>query len=185
MAKDKLLEEVIVAGFGGQGVLSVGMLLAYAAMLEGKNVAWLPSYGPEMRGGTANCSVVLSDDPVGSPVVSEADTLIVMNGPSLDKFEASVKPGGIILVNSSLVEKKVSRKDVTVHYFPVNDAASDMGNLKVANMIILGAYVALKKFPNTEAVLKSFLKVFGENKKHLLPLNEEALAKGAALAMAN
>ena len=182
MVKTKMLEEVIVAGFGGQGVLSVGMLMAYSGMIEGKNVAWLPSYGPEMRGGTANCSVVISDDLVGSPVVAEADTLIAMNGPSLDKFESQVKPGGLILVNSSLVERKVKRSDVKAFYFPVNDVASELGNLKVANMVMLGAYMALKEFPPREAVLKSFLKVFGENKKHLLPLNEQALQKGGDLA---
>jgi len=182
MVKTKMLEEVIVAGFGGQGVLSVGMLMAYSGMIEGKNVAWLPSYGPEMRGGTANCSVVISDDLVGSPVVAEADTLIAMNGPSLDKFESQVKPGGLILVNSSLVERKVKRTDVKAFYFPVNDVASDLGNLKVANMVMLGAYMTLKEFPPREAVLKSFLKVFGENKKHLLPLNEQALQKGGDLA---
>ncbi|MDR1893484.1 MAG: 2-oxoacid:acceptor oxidoreductase family protein [Spirochaetales bacterium] len=181
MKDQGFLEEIIIAGFGGQGVLSAGMILAYAGMLEGKNVAWLPSYGPEMRGGTANCNVVLSDDPVGSPVVSQADTLIVMNGPSLDKFENHVRPGGIIIVNSSLIERKVSRKDVTAYYFPLNDAAAELGSAKAANIVLLGAYMALKGFPQKPAVLESFLKVFGEGKKKFLPINEQALLKGQSL----
>jgi 2-oxoglutarate ferredoxin oxidoreductase subunit gamma len=182
MADDKFLEEIIIAGFGGQGVLSMGMLLAYAGMIENLNVAFLPSYGPEMRGGTANCNVVLSGDPVGSPVVDQADTLIVMNAPSLDKFEEHVRPGGIVLVNSSLIDRKVSRKDVKDYYFPVNEAANELGGSKVANIVMLGAYMAIKGFPQKSSILESFLKVFGENKKKFLPLNEQALLKGQSLA---
>ncbi len=180
---DNFNEELIIAGFGGQGVLSVGMLLAYSGMIEGKNVAWLPSYGPEMRGGTANCNVVISDELVGSPVVSEADTLIAMNGPSLDKFENQVKPGGRILVNASLITRKVERKDVDVYYFHVNEEANNLGNPKVANMVMLGAFAALREFPARESILKSFIKVFGEKKKDLLPLNEKALDRGFELTV--
>ena len=178
----EMMEEVIVAGFGGQGVLSIGKLLAYSGMFEGLNVSWFPSYGPEMRGGTANCNVVISDQLVGSPVISEADTLIAMNGPSLDKFEEHVKPGGIVLVNSNLVERKVKRTDVKVYYFPVNDEAIGLGNVRVANMIMLGIYSKVKGFPRKDSILKSFLKVFGESKKDLLPLNEKAVERGLALA---
>ena len=176
-----LNEEVIFAGFGGQGVLSMGKMLSYAGMMKGKNVSWLPSYGPEMRGGTANCSVIVSDELIGSPVVTDADTLVAMNRPSLDKFEKFVKPGGTILINSSLIEQKVQRDDVTAYYFPVNEIAAECGSAKAANMVMLGAYVKLKGFPTEGDLLSAFLKVFGEGKKNLLPLNEKAVAAGAAL----
>ncbi|MDC7222092.1 MAG: 2-oxoacid:acceptor oxidoreductase family protein [Spirochaetales bacterium] len=174
-------EEIIIAGFGGQGVLSMGMLLVYAGMVEGKNVSWLPSYGPEMRGGTANCNVIISDNQVGSPVISEADTLIAMNLPSLVKFESHVKPGGRILVNSDLVEAKVTRTDVTVSYLPVSSTALACGNDKTANVVMMGAYAALTGFPGKESVATAFHKVFGERKAHLIPLNEQAFAKGQEL----
>lgn len=174
-------EEIIVAGFGGQGVLSLGMLLVYAEMLEDKNVSWLPSYGPEMRGGTANCNVIVSDEMVGSPVISEADTLIVMNLPSLVKFEDKVKPGGRILVNSDLIEKKVTRTDVDVRYLPVNTIAMECGTDKAANVVMLGAFAALAGFPARDLISEAFLKVFGEKKKKFIPLNEEAFDRGFAL----
>ncbi|MDC7219078.1 MAG: 2-oxoacid:acceptor oxidoreductase family protein [Spirochaetales bacterium] len=178
---EELNEEIIIAGFGGQGVLSMGMLLVYAGMVEGKNVSWLPSYGPEMRGGTANCNVILSDGMVGSPVISKADSLIVMNQPSLEKFESFVKPGGRILVNSDLVDKKVTRSDVEAVYLPVNFTAQACGNDKAANVVMMGAYTALTGFPGKEAVHQAFEKVFGPKKAHLIPLNEEAFAKGQEL----
>ena len=153
---------VICAGFGGQGVMSMGQLLTYAGMLEGKEVAWLPSYGPEMRGGTANCAVTVSDEPVGSPVIAnDATCAVIMNLPSM-KFVKDVVPGGHILVNSSLIDTKVDRDDVKVTYIPANDIAGEMGMPKVANMIMLGA----------------FLKVFGERKSKFIPINREALQKG-------
>ncbi|MBN2626263.1 MAG: 2-oxoacid:acceptor oxidoreductase family protein [Spirochaetales bacterium] len=176
-----MTEEIIIAGFGGQGVLSMGMLLVYAGMVEGKQVSWLPSYGPEMRGGTANCNVIISDEMVGSPVISEADTLIAMNLPSLVKFESHVKPGGRILVNSDLIDLKVTRTDVTVHYLPVNSTAMESGSDKAANVVMMGAYTALTGFPGREAVSQAFHKVFGEKKAALIPMNEEAFDKGAAL----
>ncbi len=175
------VEEVIFAGFGGQGVLSMGKMLSYAGMMRDKNVSWLPSYGPEMRGGTANCSVIVSDELIGSPVVTDADTLVVMNRPSLAKFEKFVKPGGTIIVNSSLVDLKVERDDVTAYYFPVNEVAAECGSAKAANMVMLGAYIKLKGFPSESDLLGAFLKVFGEGKKNLLPLNEKAVAAGAGL----
>jgi 2-oxoglutarate ferredoxin oxidoreductase subunit gamma len=173
-----MTEEIIIAGFGGQGVLSLGMLLVYAEMRENKNVSWLPSYGPEMRGGTANCNVIISDEMVGSPVISEADSLIVMNLPSLEKFENSVKPGGLILVNSDLIDKKVTRTDVTVHYLPVNVLAKEAGSDKAANVVMLGAYAAIKEFPSREFVSEAFLKVFGEKKKQFIPMNEKSFDLG-------
>ena len=171
---------VICAGFGGQGVMSMGQLLTYAGMIESKEVSWLPSYGPEMRGGTANCSVTVSDKPVGSPVISgDATCAIVMNLPSLDKFESEVKTGGKILVNSSLIERKVERKDVDVYYIPANDIALELGNPKVANMIMLGAYLQTEPTVEVESILEAFKKVFGPSKEKFVPLNQIALEKGA------
>ncbi len=176
-----MTEEIIIAGFGGQGVLSMGMLLVYAGMIEGKNVSWLPSYGPEMRGGTANCNVIISDEMVGSPVISEADTLIVMNLPSLVKFESRVKPGGRILVNSDLIDKKVTRTDVEVYYLPVSSTAMESGSDKAANVVMMGAYTKVTGFPGKGSVSQAFHKVFGEKKASLIPMNEEAFEKGRAL----
>ncbi len=175
-----LNEKVICAGFGGQGVMSMGQLMTYAGMLEGKEVSWLPSYGPEMRGGTANCNVILSERPIGSPVITnDATTAIIMNLPSLDKFEADVKEGGTIFINSSLIEKKVARADVKTYYVPANELALELGNFRVANMIMLGAYLEVFKPVSVDSILEAFKKVFGEGKAHLVPLNKAALEKGA------
>src|SRR5690554_2620195 len=146
-------QEVVIAGFGGQGVMSMGQLLTYAGMLEGKNVSWLPSYGPEMTGGTANCNVIVSDTPVGSPVVTEADTAIIMNLPSLDKFQDAVVKDGILLINSSLIDKKSSREDVKAYEIPVNDIANELGNAKVANMVMLGAYLELTNIVSAKSII--------------------------------
>lgn len=172
-------ERVIMAGFGGQGVMAMGQLLTYAGMLENKHVSWLPSYGPEMRGGTANCSVVVSTEEVGSPVVVNPTTAIVMNKPSLDKFESSIVKGGKLFINSSLVDRKSDRKDIEVYYIPANEIANQLGNMRVANMVMLGAYVEVSKTVSLESILQGFTKVFGEDKAHLLPLNKQALEKGA------
>lgn len=169
----------IFAGFGGQGVLLIGQLLAYAGMYEGKNVSWLPSYGPEMRGGTANCSVVVSDDPVASPVINMADCVIAMNRPSLDKFEANVLPGGKLFINSSIIDKKAERDDIEVYYVPCNEIAETLGNPKVANMAMLGAYLEATKAVNTQSVIDALLYKLGEKKAHLIPLNEQAIKMGA------
>ena len=175
-----LNEKIICAGFGGQGVMSMGQLLTYAGMIEGKEVAWLPSYGPEMRGGTANCNVLISEALIGSPVINDdATTAIVMNLPSLTKFEKDVVKGGRILVNSSLIERKVSRDDVEAYYIPANEIAVEIGNGKAANMVMLGAYLALVAPVTVESIIEAFKKVFGEKKAHLIPLNEEALRRGA------
>jgi len=168
-----------MAGFGGQGVMSMGQLLAYSGMLEGKNVSWLPSYGPEMRGGTANCNVIVSDDEIGSPIVTEATAVIAMNLPSLDKFEHSVMPGGTLIINSSLIERKCSRTDIDVFYIPANEIADELGNNRVANMVMLGAYLKKTGIVKPESVIESLRKVLGPSKEHLIPVNEEALKRGS------
>lgn len=173
-------EKIIMAGFGGQGVMSMGQLLTYAGMIEEKNVSWLPSYGPEMRGGTANCAVIVSDKQVGSPIITnDATAAIVMNLPSLDKFEADIREGGNLLINSSLIEKKATRDDLKVFYVKANEIANDLGNAKVANMVMLGAYLEITKTVKVESVIEALKKVFGPAKEHLVPLNKQALEKGA------
>jgi 2-oxoglutarate ferredoxin oxidoreductase subunit gamma len=174
-----MTNEIIIAGFGGQGALLMGELIAYAGMTEGKQVSWLPSYGPEMRGGTANCCVIVSDEPVGSPVVTEADAVIVLNKPSLDKFECTVKPGGKLLINSSLIDKKASRSDITTYYVSANEIATEVGNAKVANVVMLGAYIAASGVVAKESVIKAVAHMLGERKAHLIPLNEQAYDAGA------
>ncbi|NMW84519.1 2-oxoglutarate oxidoreductase [Peptoniphilus sp. AGMB00490] len=169
---------IIAAGFGGQGIMAMGQLITYSGMLENKFVSWLPSYGPEMRGGSANCSVVVSDEPVGSPVISQATDVVVMNEPSLEKFEQYVAPGGNLFINSSLVKKASTRDDVNVFSIPVNDLANELGNAKVANMVMLGAFLQVTNTVKTESVIKAFTKVYGDSKKKLLPINEKAIALG-------
>ena len=172
-------EKIIIAGFGGQGVMAMGQLLTYSGMIEGKQVSWYPSYGPEMRGGTANCNVTISEEAVGSPVVVEATTALVLNGPSLDKFEKNVVPNGKLFINSSLITKKATRDDIDVYYVPANEIANELGNNRVANMVMLGAFIEAAKPVEMDSVYEAFLKVFGENKAHLLPINKEALERGA------
>ena len=172
-------EQVICAGFGGQGVMSMGQLLTYAGMIEEKNVSWLPSYGPEMRGGTANCSVIVSDKPVGSPIVTDATSVIAMNLPSLLKFEKDLIKNGNLLVNSSLIDQKSSRDDIKAYYIPANEIANEVGNAKVANMVMLGAFLELTKIVEVESIVAALRKVFGSAKEHLIPANEAALRKGA------
>lgn len=171
--------KIICAGFGGQGVMSMGQLLAYAGMIEGKNVSWLPSYGPEMRGGTANCAVTVSDEEIGSPIITDdADVAMIMNLPSLIKFENDVKPGGKIFINSSLITKKVERTDVEVYYIDANQLATDIGNPKAANLVMLGALLKSMSIVDTESILEAFKKVFGPSKEKFIPQNREALIKG-------
>lgn len=177
-----MLERDIFAGFGGQGVLLMGQLLAQAALFEGHNVAWLPSYGPEMRGGTANCSVTISDKPVASPIIDHPTSLIAMNAPSLDKFEKTIVPQGKLFINSSIIPKKSSRDDIDVFYVPCTEIAVDLGQPKVANIAMLGAYVATTKCVSEESVIAALQHKLGERKKHLIPVNREALRQGAAAA---
>lgn len=177
-----LNEKVICAGFGGQGVMSMGQLLTYAGMVENKQVSWLPSYGPEMRGGTANCNVMVSDSLIGSPIINrDATCAIVMNMPSLVKFEIDLLPQGKLLINSSLIDEKPTRTDVVPYYIPANEEALALGNARVANMIMLGAYIELTKAVSFEALHKALEKVFSGPKAHLIGINIEALEKGASL----
>lgn len=171
-------QEIIIAGFGGQGIQSAGMLIAYAGMLENKNVSWLPSYGPEMRGGTSNCHVILSDEPVGSPILNSATALLVMNGPSLDKFEGVVVPGGLIITDSSLVTKNPARTDVEAIGIPATKMASDMGNLTYANIIILGKLLAKTGVVSRESFEKALKKVLPEKKHYMIPEEMKALEMG-------
>lgn len=170
--------DIIAAGFGGQGIMAMGQLLAYAGMLEDKSVSWLPSYGPEMRGGAANCSVVISDEPVGSPVIAQATDVIVMNDFSMRQFESHVAPGGNLLINSSLVKTQPTRDDINIYRLPVSDLAVELGNAKVANMLMLGAYLEVSHVVKKESVIKAFTKVYGDAKKKLLPINEKAIETG-------
>lgn len=175
-------ERIVCAGFGGQGVMAIGQILTYAGMIEDKYVSWLPSYGPEMRGGTANCGVIISNEAVGSPVVVNSTSAIVMNKPSLDKFEESVVKDGKLFINSSLINQKAVRNDIQVYYIPANEIADSIGNGRVANMVMLGAYLEANKIVKLESILEGFTKVFGENKAHLIPINKKALEKGAEAA---
>lgn len=179
-------EKIIIAGFGGQGVMSIGKLLAYGGMIEEKNVSWLPSYGPEMRGGTANCHVMISDESIGSPVISkDATAAIIMNLPSLRKFEGELVPGGKLLINKSLIDQETLRQDLDVYYIPANEIAVELGSSKVSNMILLGAYLELTKVISIESALEAFLKVFGEDKEKFIPLNRTALLKGGEIVTEN
>ncbi len=169
----------LFAGFGGQGILFSGKVLAYKGLMENKNVSWLPSYGPEMRGGTANCSVIISDNPVGSPIVSKPDVLIAMNLPSLDAFENSVKEGGMIFVDSSLIERKVNRTDVKVFYIPATKLASDNNISKLANMIIIGKVLKeTNGFENEESVVNALKQVISAKHADMLEVNLNAMRLG-------
>ncbi len=177
--------KIICAGFGGQGVMSMGRLLAYTGMLQGREVSWLPSYGPEMRGGTANCHVIVSEHGIGSPIISrDATAAMVLNLPSLHKFEQDLLPGGLLLINSSLIEERGSRGDVQPVPVPVNEIATELGSAKVANMVMIGAYLELSGLFALTAVEEALQKVFGPAKASLLPLNSAALARGAESARA-
>ncbi len=169
---------VIFAGFGGQGVLMAGKLLAEAGLIEGKNVAWIPSYGPEMRGGTANCTVVISDEMVGSPIVPDPDHIVVLNRPSLDKFEPAMKPGGHCIVNKTLIDREVERKDIEPTYVEGNKIAAEIGNPRGLNIVMLGAFVAKTDLVSIESVRKAVAKTFSGPKEKFLKGNLEALERG-------
>ena len=173
-------KEIMIAGFGGQGVMSIGKTLVEAGMVEDLDVSWVPSYGPEMRGGTANCSVILSDAPIGSPVIYNPTELIAMNTPSLKKFESSVVPGGIVFLNSTIVKDEVARDDVKVVRVPCDQIAAELGNSKVANMVMLGAYIAATGALKVDTIQGMLTHMFTGKKAKLVHLNMEALARGAA-----
>ena len=174
-----MTNEFLIAGFGGQGLLFAGKFLVNKGMMEGKEVSWLPSYGPEMRGGTANCSVIVSDEPVGSPIVSKPNVLMVMNLPSLDKYENEVKSGGKIFVDSSLIGRKVERTDVDVYYVPATQLASDNGLTGLANMILIGKLMKeLGEFEDEAAVSESLKKVVSVKHPEMFDFNLKALKMG-------
>lgn len=170
--------KILFAGFGGQGILFSGKFLAYYGLLDDKNVSWLPSYGPEMRGGTASCSVILSDSPVGSPIIDKPDVLIAMNLPSLDKYESAVAPGGKIFVDSSLIERKVARSDVEEYRIPATQIASDKEMSGLANMIMLGHVIAHTGVMPADMIAPAMAKVVSAKKQHLLDLNIKAVETG-------
>ena len=169
-------KKIFIAGFGGQGVLLIGQMLAYAAMYEEKEVSWMPSYGPEMRGGTANCTVCSSDAPIASPLATTCDVLIAMNGPSLVKFESMLVPGGDLFINASIVAEKATRTDVNVHYVHCNELAEQkVGNAKSANMVMLGAIIRQTNVVSLDIMDKVFEKVMTGGKAKLIPANKAAL----------
>lgn len=172
--------EIVTAGFGGQGVLFTGQLLTYAAMDEGREVTWIPSYGPEMRGGTANCTVVISDEEIGSPMVSEPQAVIAMNLPSLDKYESRVRPGGVLVVNESMVDREVARQDIKVVMVKANEIAEELGDKRMTNMVLLGALIANLAVIPLESIEKALAGHLPERHHKLLPKNYEALKRGAA-----
>lgn len=170
-----------MSGFGGQGIISAGILLAYSGMVDGKHVTFFPAYGAEMRGGTANCSVVVSSEEVASPVVSHPDSLIVMNEPSLARFEPALKPNGLLLINSSLVASQPKRADINPVNIPANEIAEQIDSVKIANMVMLGALLGRTKAVSLESIIKTLPKVFTRAKKEILDMNVKALKKGAEL----
>lgn len=173
-------KEVVMAGFGGQGVMTVGQLLAYTAMEEGKQVVWIPSYGPEMRGGTANCTVVVSENRIGSPIINNPQSACVFNRPSLDKFGPLIRAGGLLLINSSLIDVTSGRDDIKELLVPVNDIAMKAGSPKVANMVMLGAYIGATDIVSFDSLLKMVDKKMG-HKKELLEVNHKAITEGRKL----
>lgn len=177
-----MMKQFVFAGFGGQGMLLIGKFLAMACMLDGKHVSWLPSYGPEMRGGTANCSVIVSDNEVGSPLVDMADVVVAMNLPSLDKFEDKVKAGGVLVINSSIIERKSNRDDITVVYCDANKIAEEVGNPKGANVAILGAMLEKCPIVADDKMAEAIRIELGERKLRFLEGNMKALEAGKVAA---
>jgi 2-oxoglutarate ferredoxin oxidoreductase subunit gamma len=171
-------KEIIISGFGGQGVLSMGKILAYAGLMEGKEVSWMPNYGPEQRGGTANVTVIISDARISSPILSKYDVAIVLNQPSLYKFEPLVKPGGILIYDSYGINDLPKRKDLTVYRIDAMDAAAEMANAKAFNMIILGGLIKICPVVTLDYVIQGLRKTLPERHHNLIPMNEEAIKRG-------
>lgn len=176
-----MTQEIIITGFGGQGVLSMGKILAYAGLLDGLEVSWMPSYGPEQRGGTANVTVILSDEQISSPVLDQYDVAVVLNQQSLDKFESHVKPGGTLLYDPYGIHRLPVRTDIKIVEVPATEAAIAEGNMKTFNMLLLGALLKLHPMVSPETVIKGLEKTLPERHHHLIPLNRQAIAKGAEL----
>ncbi len=173
-------EEIIVSGFGGQGALFAGQLLTYTGMDEGLHVTWIPSYGPEMRGGTAHCIVILSDDDIGSPIIRQPTICIVMNPPSMEKYEPLVKPGGLLVANSTLVRTRSERTDIEAVYVPANELAAELGNVKMANVILLGAMLGTREILPIESIKRTLDEHIPERRKHIIEPNKRALDRGVA-----
>ena len=171
-------EEIIIAGFGGQGVLSLGKILAYSGIMQDMEVTWMPSYGPEMRGGTANVTVVLSSDRISSPIITQCDTAIILNQQSLDKFENTVRAGGLLIYDPNGITRPPVRKDITLYKIESAEEAAKLGNAKAYNMIVLGAFLKVKPIVKFENVMKGLKKSIPERHHHLLPLNEKAIQCG-------
>ena len=176
-----MYQGVIMSGFGGQGIVSGGILLAYSGMVDGKHVTFFPAYGAEMRGGTANCSVVIASDEIASPVVAFPDSLLVMNEPSLTKFEPALRAGGCLFLNTSLVESRSKRKDIETIEVPANAIAEELGNIKCANMVMVGAFAKKTGAIDIEAIKNSLRKVYARANEKILDMNRRALDRGAAL----
>jgi 2-oxoglutarate ferredoxin oxidoreductase subunit gamma len=177
-------EEIIFAGFGGQGILFVGQLLAYAALAEGKHVTWIPSYGPEMRGGTANCTVVVSDEPIGSPVCKHPSIAVVFNNPSLEKYEELVKSGGLLVVNESLVVRGPERRDLDTVVLPATALASELGEVRATNVLMLGALLARRPLVEAATIEQVMRDKLGARKAHMLEINMAAMERGKELSLA-
>ena len=171
-------EEIIISGFGGQGVLSMGKLLAYAAMMEAKEVSWLPAYGPEQRGGTANCTVIVSDNKIPSPIISHYTTAILLNQPSIEKFMPAVKSGGTLIYDTSGIIAPPTNDDLKIYSINAMDAAAEMKNIKTFNMIVLGGLIKIKPIVSIENIAKALHKTLPERHHKLIPINEEALRRG-------
>lgn len=178
-----MTHEIVLAGFGGQGILFLGKMIATAGMLEGKEVSWIPSYGPEMRGGTANCSVVVSDRRIGTPVVSHPNVLVTMNRPSLERFEPRMQPGGFLLVNRTLIEIPHTRSDIRAAYVDITGLASELGNPRLANIVALGALIGQVPIVSRESVVAGLQKELSGKKAALLDLNIKALTAGQEAAL--
>jgi 2-oxoglutarate ferredoxin oxidoreductase subunit gamma len=174
-------EELIIAGFGGQGVLSMGKILAYAALMDNLEVTWMPSYGPEQRGGTANVTVIISDIEISSPMLDNYDTAVILNQQSLDKFESKVKPGGTLIYDSYGIHKAPTRTDINIYRIDAMEATFEMENAKAYNMVVLGALLKIKNLLPVESVIKGLKKTLPERHHHLIPMNEEAINRGMNL----
>jgi 2-oxoglutarate ferredoxin oxidoreductase subunit gamma len=170
---------IIISGFGGQGALFAGQVLTYAAMDEGKNTTWIPSYGPEMRGGTARCTVIISDEDIGSPLVLKPDIALVLNLPSLDFLEPLLKPGGLMIANQSLIDRDFERDDFTGLFVPAQEIAEEIGERRMLNMVMLGAMLEIKPVVPVEAAKKALGDHIAERHKHTMPMNYEAMERGA------
>ena len=173
-----MTEEIIIAGFGGQGVLSMGKILAYSGIMQDEEVSWMPSYGPEMRGGTANVTVILSDERISSPYLKLYDTAILLNQQSMDKFEETVKPGGVLIYEPNGIHQHPTRTDINIYQIEGNKISTEMGNKKIFNMVVLGAYLKVKPIVELENVIEGLKKSLPNRYHHLIPLNEQAITKG-------